>query len=210
MGHTDYKYFVGDIKIPVFADIIFSIPNISDREKERFRDGFLLKYLRDYELQQLIEGGFIHVQNGKILGVFESSDRYEIEGEEPYSVIKINYNAKEHSINYVGQKTITIGDNVNDTNPIMIDVDILYNNDKYPTVKYQHDTGCFATYLPFQDKWDFQKGDRYKELSFGAGRYDLNTNDLNRNINKVEFLKCSTAGIGKLFKRGFFQKFSKF
>lgn len=92
MSHTDSAYFVGERSIPDFADIIFSLHNISDHEKIRFRDGFLYKYLENKDLQELVNGGYVHIQGGKILGVFDSRDRQKIEGNEPFRVVEINNN----------------------------------------------------------------------------------------------------------------------
>lgn len=63
------------------------------------------------------------------------------------------------------------------------------------------DTGSSYFTIPATDKWDYENGDRYLDVSDKRGRYGYYYSQLNNNIEKVEEMSLETEMDSNTYKK---------
>ncbi len=72
--HTDHKYFI-DIsleELPEFAELMLTHEYITDKEKFRFVNTFLEKYLTNNDYRQIIQNCYLYMIDGKFWNIIST------------------------------------------------------------------------------------------------------------------------------------------
>ncbi len=201
--HLNYDYFI-DIdadKLPRFVHMVFSEHMISDKEKFRFVDEFLLKYLNDDEFRkesQELDIFFVYFKFWNKLGM----DRNDADiprdtpGTRVLSFTVTDNPVIEYFLPIRGQVNVDIHSSLP-----KIDTKIYVRDDYNIHERRLLDTGASYTTIPGLDYWDYETGVQYKDYSIGAGRNSFNFNELNDNIFSAKNIDLNCAEGGVIFKK---------
>lgn len=89
--HTNIEYFISeDIipKLPQFSKAIFKYENIEDKEKIKFRDLFLFKYLSDEEFRAKYQNTRLIFVYNKLYGIQFGDGPLKIDDVEGYQILR--------------------------------------------------------------------------------------------------------------------------